>query len=132
MLRITLVAYRERDPEVSPTVIDVMKQLYRDDNAISAHRARLVPRYGDTGDFTDYDEPPKDLYMSNIDYKISYDGSEKKKQLEKLIKKEDEALDELVEDRSNIVDFIFEEIGVKERQLKKTDEIIYRTRKTFR
>lgn len=67
MLRITFVAYRDRDPEVTPTAMDVMKQLYRDDNALSAHRARMIPKYGDTGDFTDYDDPPKDFYMSNLE-----------------------------------------------------------------
>ena len=124
MLRITFVAFRERDPEVAPTALDVLKQLYKDDNAISTHRARLVPKYGDTGNFTDYEDPQKDLYMSNIDYDIKYDRSTKKKQLEKLVEEEDEALEELVEDRTGFVDSIFEEIGIKKRQLEGTGEKI--------
>lgn len=120
MLRITFVAFRERDPEVEPTALDVIKNLYRDDNAITAHRARMIPTYGDTGNFTDYEDPPKGLYMNNIDY----DRSTKKSQLKELVDGEDEALEEFVDERSDFIDTIFSDIDVKKSYLEGTGEKI--------
>lgn len=54
MVYITLVAYQDREVRTD-TAIDVLKQLYNDDNALGVARARIVPKYGEMGDFTTFD-----------------------------------------------------------------------------
>lgn len=51
---IVYLSYVDREVR-SDTVFDVIQEITRDNNAISASRARMVPKYGDIGDFTNFD-----------------------------------------------------------------------------
>lgn len=51
---IIYLSYVDREVR-SDTVFDVIQELIKDNNAISPSRARIVPKYGDIGDFTDFD-----------------------------------------------------------------------------
>lgn len=83
VLRITFVAYSDRDRKDYPTPLDVIKTLYKDNNAISPSRARIIPKYGDIGEFTDYDHNPDEYHI--FDKYSKYDRLGMSDELELLI-----------------------------------------------
>lgn len=83
ILRITYVAYSDRNRKDYPTPLDVIKTIYRDNNAISPSRARIIPKYGDIGEFTDYDPNPNEYHTFDKD--SQYDRLVMSSELETLI-----------------------------------------------
>lgn len=83
ILRITFVAYSDRNRKDYPTPLDIIKTIYMDNNAISPSRARIVPKYGDIGEFTDYDPNPNEYHT--FDKYSQYDRLVMSSELEELI-----------------------------------------------
>lgn len=55
LIRIVLQTYNAREDK-SLTGMDVLKNMLIDDSNRAVNRARIVPKYGDIGDFTGYTE----------------------------------------------------------------------------